>query len=348
MASEGNRLIDADDFWQGRSVLVTGAQGFIGSWLAERLIDNGAHVVATVRDMPVMSRFAIEGLEDRCTRVWSDLQDTSELLRIIAEYEITCCFHLAAQTIVGSAKRSPHSTFETNVRGTYNLLEAFRVAGGAESIVVASSDKAYGEAETLPYEEGQPLAPTFPYDTSKACADMIARSYAETYRMPIAVTRLANVFGGGDFNFSRIVPDTVRSLLSGSAPFVRSDGSPERDFLYIEDAVSAYTSCGENAAQNGIMGRAFNFGSGNPVRVIDIVEMLIDISGADVRPELLGNGTPDGEIDRQCLDSSNANEQLGWVPRWELRDGLEATYSWYEEEFKRSRQDQSDPAEVRM
>ena len=340
--------MDTGDFWQGRSVLVTGAQGFIGSWLSERLIDNGAHVVATVRDMPVTSRFTIAGLENRCTRVWSNLQDTNELLRIIAEYEISCCFHLAAQTIVGSAKRSPLSTFETNVRGTYNLLEAFRVAGGAESIVVASSDKAYGESETLPYKESQSLAPTFPYDTSKACADMIARSYAETYGMPIAVTRLANVFGGGDFNFSRIVPDTVRALLAGSAPVVRSDGTPERDFLYIEDAVSAYTVCGEGAALNGIAGRAFNFGSGSAIRVIDVVEMLIDISGADVRPEVLGSGTPDAEIDRQCLDSSCASEQLGWTPRWELRDGLEATYSWYEEELKRSRQAQSDPSQARQ
>ncbi len=348
MAREGDGVIDTDDFWQGRSVLVTGAQGFIGSWLAERLIDRGAHVVATVRDMPVMSRFTIAGLEDRCTRVWSDLQDTDELLRIVAEYEISCCFHLAAQTIVGSAQRSPLSTFETNVRGTYNILEAFRVADGAESIVVASSDKAYGESETLPYREDQSLAPTFPYDTSKACADLIARSYAETYRMPVAVTRLANVFGGGDFNFSRIVPDTVRSLLSGGAPVVRSDGNPERDFLYIEDAVSAYIACGEGVVRNGISGRAFNFGSGSPIRVIDLVEMLIEISGAKVKPEILGEGTPDGEIDRQCLDSSRAGEQLGWVPRWELHDGLEATYAWYEEELRRSRQVRSGLAEARV
>lgn len=333
MAPSGEGLTAKPGFWSDRSVLVTGAQGFIGSWLAERLLDSGAQVVATVRDMPCLSRFSIGGLGDRCTRVWSDLQDTEALARIIAEYEISCCFHLAAQTIVGSAKRSPHSTFETNVRGTYNLLEAFRVTGGSECIVIASSDKAYGSSKNLPYLESFSLAPVYPYDTSKACADLIARSYSETYQMPVAVTRLANVYGGGDFNFSRIVPDTVRSLLQGKRPVIRSDGSPERDYLYIEDAVSAYTTCAEALTRNGNTGSAYNFGSGKPVKVVDIAKMLIDISGNGLEPDIRGSGTPAGEIDRQFLDSSKAYEALGWEPRWELKDGLEATYSWYADNF---------------
>ena len=329
-------VTEGSGFWSGKSVLVTGAQGFIGSWLVERLIDSGASVVVTVRDLPALSRLTMAGLVDRCTHVWSELQEVGGLVRAITEYEIDFCFHLAAQTIVDTARRSPHSTFESNIRGTYNVLEAFRAVGGMRGVVVASSDKAYGASDQLPYSEALSLRPRFPYDTSKACADLIARSYAETYEMPVAITRLANVYGGGDFHFTRIVPDTVKSLLKGERPVIRSDGSPEREFLYIDDAISAYMILGEAVAGERCAGEAFNFGGGNPVRIMDLVEMIIDISGSDMKPDVRGRGIPDGEIDRQFLDSSKAQSELGWTPEWDLRDGLVATYSWYEENLKKN------------
>lgn len=317
--------------WQDESVLVTGAQGFIGSWLVERLLEEGADVVVTVRDMPAICRLRLVGLEERCDRVACDLLDVTDLMRILNEHAVTSVFHLAAQAIVMIANRSPLSTFESNIRGTYNLLEACRLAPTVERVVVASSDKAYGSHEDLPYREDFALQPSFPYDTSKACADLLARSYATTYQMPVAVTRLANVYGGGDFNFSRLVPDAVRSILLDEPPVVRSDGSPERDFIYVEDAVNAYLTiaAGLDEAQNH--GEAFNVGAGKPLPVIDVVETLLGVSGSKHRPRIIGHGIPLGEIDRQYLDSTFVHERLGWEPTWSLKDGLAATYAWYED-----------------
>ena len=321
----------ADGRYAGASVLVTGAQGFIGSWLAERLLGEGARVVVPRRDVPAESRFRLDGLESRCDVVEADVLDHQALVRIVNEYEVGTVFHLAAQTIVGTANRSPLSTFETNVRGTYNLLEACRaVEGPVERIVVASSDKAYGEHEELPYAEDFALQPRYPYDVSKACTDMIARSYAATYDMPVAVTRLANVYGGGDFNFSRVVPDTARSLLKGERPVVRSDGTPERDFIYVEDAVEAYLAVADSLERAELRGRAWNAGAGEPVQVIEIVRRLIAASGRELEPDIQGEGTPHGEIDRQYLDSTAIREELGWSPTWDLERGLRETYAWYE------------------
>jgi CDP-glucose 4,6-dehydratase len=324
-----------DSFWSWRPVLITGGQGFIGGWLAEGLADRGAEVVAVVRDQPSLSRFSLEGLERRCTLVWADLSDPEALLRAVNEYSVDAVFHLAAQTIVGTANRSPLSTFDTNVRGTYNLLEAARLAGSVQRVVVASSDKAYGRHEQLPYSESAPLIPTYPYDVSKACADMIARSYFSTYGLPVAVTRLANVYGGGDLNFSRIVPDTTRALLEGRPPVIRSDASPERDFLYVEDAVAAYLAIAEGLDSPEVQGRAFNAGTGAPVSVRELVATLIAVAGADLEPQVAGTGTPAGEIDRQYLDSTLIREALGWRPRWGLEDGLRETYAWYERHLDR-------------
>lgn len=313
-------------------MLVTGGQGFIGSWLSERLLDEGARVVVPRRDVPALSRFRINALEDRCDVVQADLLDYESLVRLINEYEVAAVFHLAAQTIVGTANRSPHSTFETNVRGTYNLLEACRTTGvvgePVERIVVASSDKAYGSHEQLPYREDLPLQPAYPYDVSKACTDMIARSYAATYELPVAVTRLANVYGGGDVNFSRIVPDTARALVAGDRPVIRSDGTPERDYIHASDAVEAYLAVAEPLPE--MSGRAWNAGPGDPVSVLDIAKRLIAISGKDVEPDVQGSGTPEGEIDRQHLDSTRIREELGWSPRVELDEGLSEAWSWYE------------------
>lgn len=314
-------------------MLVTGAQGFLGSWLAERLLDEGAHVVTLVRDIEPEARFHTEGIAGRCTQVRADLTSYEELTRALNEHDIRAVFHLAAQTIVGTANRSPLSTFETNMRGTYTLLEACRAVGvvgdPVERVVVASSDKAYGHREQLPYREDFALQPLYPYDVSKAATDMLTRSYAATYGMPTAVTRLANIYGGGDANASRIVPDTIRALLHDKRPVIRSDGSPERDYIYVEDAVGAYLAIAESLDDRERWGRAWNAGSGEPVSVREIVARLIKAAGSDVEPDIRGEGTPHGEIDRQFLDSTAIRTELGWQPKWTLDDGLAATWEWY-------------------
>jgi CDP-glucose 4,6-dehydratase len=325
--------------WQGTHALVTGAQGFIGSWLVSRLLDDGARVIVLRRDVPAESRFGIEGLEARCDVVLGDLVDYDSLLRTLNEYEINAVFHLGAQTIVGTANRSPLATWETNIRGTYMLLEACRAVGvvgnGIERIVVASSDKAYGDHDELPYAEDFALQPRYPYDVSKAATDMIARSYAVTYDLPTAVTRLANVYGGGDFNFSRIVPDTARALVRGDRPVIRSDGTPERDYIYAADAVDAYLAIARSLDDPAMHGRAWNAGAGRPYSVSDIVSRLIAVSGRNVEPDVQGEGTPHGEIDRQFLDSGRIRDELGWEPRWQLDDGLRETWAWYERHLGR-------------
>jgi CDP-glucose 4,6-dehydratase len=324
---------EAGAWFAGRVVLVTGAQGFIGSWLTERLLDLGAAVVVPQRDVPARSRFQAEGLDHRCQLVQADVTDFQAMLRVLLEHQVSAVVHLAAQAIVGIANAAPLSTFETNVRGTYTVLEACRVSRGdgvsIERIIVASSDKAYGEID-LPYREDALLQPRYPYDVSKASADMIARSFACTFAMPIAVTRLANVYGGGDFNFDRLVPDTVRALVRGARPVLRSDGTAERDFIYVEDAVNAYLAVAASLGDPSMYGRPWNAGSGRSYPVLEVVQELIDISGREVEPDIRGSGTPHGEIDRQWLDATVIRERLGWQPQWDLRRGLEATYRWYE------------------
>jgi CDP-glucose 4,6-dehydratase len=325
--------------WRDKPILVTGAQGFIGSWLVSRLLEEGARVVVLRRDIPAESRFGVEGLEKRCDVVLGDLVDYESLVRSLNEYEVKAVFHLGAQTIVGTANRSPLSTYETNIRGTYLLLEACRAVGvvgdGIERVVVASSDKAYGSHDDLPYSEDFALQPRYPYDVSKAATDMIARSYAVTYGLPVAVTRLANVYGGGDFNFSRIVPDTARALVRGDRPVIRSDGTPERDYIYAPDAVDAYLAIARSLDDPAMHGRAWNAGAGRPYSVKEMVSRLVAVSGREVEPDIQGEGTPHGEIDRQFLDSSRIRDELGWEPRWELDDGLRETWTWYERHLSR-------------
>src|SRR4051812_24802482 len=320
--------------WSGTPVLVTGAQGFIGSWLAERLLREGADVIVPLRDTVPGSRFNSGGIAERCTVVQADVVDYESLLRVIHQYRVRAVFHLAAQALVGIANRSPLATYESNVRGTYSLLEAVRAAGvvgdRVEAVVVASSDKAYGDVDSLPYREDHPLEPTYPYDVSKACADVIARSYAATFDMPVAVTRLANVYGGGDVNFSRIVPETMRAIIGGQRPVLRSDGTPERDFIYVEDAVDAYLAVAGSLERPDLRGRAWNAGAGKPIPVMELVQRIVAASGKDIEPDVQGEGTPHGEIDRQYLDSRTIREELGWEPRWELDRGLAETYGWYE------------------
>ena len=318
------------DGWRDVSVLVTGAQGFVGCRLAERLLEAGARVVALRRDDHAESRFRREGIDARCDIVQADLVDREALARALNEHDVRAVFHLAAQTQVGIANRSPFSTWEANIRGTYSLLEATREVGSVERVVVASSDKAYGSHEQLPYTERSALQPTFPYDVSKAATDLIARSYANTYELPVAVTRLANVYGPGDVNWARIVPDASRALVRGERPVLRSDGTPERDFIHVDDAVDAYLAIGASLERPELRGRAWNAGAGEPVAVIEVVRKLIEASGKDLEPDIQGQGTPHGEIDRQWLDSTAIREELGWTPKRELGEGLAETYAWYE------------------
>jgi CDP-glucose 4,6-dehydratase len=258
------------------------------------------------------------------------LTDLDSLRRALEAHDVSIVFHLAAQTQVGAANRSPLDTWETNIRGTYRLLEAVREGAPGTRVVVASSDKAYGAHAQLPYREDFALQPSFPYDVSKAATDMIARSYATTFGMRVAVTRLANVYGPGDVNWARVVPDTARALVRGERPVIRSDGTPERDYLFVEDAVAAYLAVAASLDDPGNHGRAWNAGSDEPLSVLEIVNRLIAISGRDVEPDIQGTGVPHGEIDRQYLDSTAIREDLGWAPEWDLDRGLRATWEWYE------------------
>lgn len=312
-------------------MLFTGAQGFIGSWVTERLLDEGAAVCVLDRPPSEPSRFRLRGLHERCTPVAADLLDPASLRRALDEQGVEAVFHLAATAIVGSATGSPLSTYEVNVRGTWNLLEACRTAAQPpRAIVVASTDKAYGAHERLPYREDHALQARYPYDVSKACADLIARSYAHTFGLPVAVTRFGNVFGGGDFNFSRLVPGTIKALLSGERPVIRSNGAMERDFLYAEDAADAYLAVAGSLERPELHGRAWNASIGSPATVLEVVEQLIEIAGAEVEPDVRGEGTPHGELSRQWLNSDAIAGLLGWTPAWDLHHGLDATYKWYE------------------
>ena len=285
--------------------------------------------MALRRDVDPGSRFRIEGIEKRCTLALADLTDHGALVRVLNEYEVEEVFHLAAQAVVTTANRSPLGSWEANVRGTYTLLEACRALGTVRRVVVASSDKAYGAHDQLPYREDFALRPRHPYDVSKACADLIARSYAHSYGLRLAVTRLANVYGPGDLNWSRIVPDTARALVRGERPIVRSDGTSERDYLYVEDAVDAYIAVAASLDRPELSGRAWNAGWGRPVAVLDVVQTLISVSGRRVEPDIRGAGAPPGELERQYLDSTAIRGELGWEPKWDLERGLRASWEWY-------------------
>jgi CDP-glucose 4,6-dehydratase len=310
------------------SVLVTGAYGLLGGWLVKALIDDGATVTVLRRDERPRSALTEMGLEASVNVAQGDVASDGLVERILAEYEVDTVFHLAAQTQVPTANRSPVSTFETNIRGTWLLLEACRRLD-VKRIVVASSDKAYGPHAELPYREDHALRPLYPYDVSKAAADLLARSYWHTWGLPVAVTRFANLYGGGDFNPARLVPETVTAALAGRPPVVRSDGSPERDFLYVEDAVAAYLAIAETLEGGTGAGEAFNAGGGRPHRVLDVVDLICRLAGTGVRPEVRGQGTPAGEIDRQWVDYGKLNALTGWSPAVSLEEGLGRTIDWY-------------------
>jgi len=314
----------------GRKVLVTGAHGLLGSWLTRRLVELGADLTVLRLNPQPLSPLVLESVEAQCEVVDGDLLDADLLERTVAGDSIDTIIHLAAQAIVGTANLSPRPTFEANVLGTWNVLEAARL-GDVARVVVASSDKAYGASPVLPYIETLPLEASHPYDASKAAADIISRSYWATFGLPVAVTRLANLYGGGDQNRSRLIPETVAAIIDGRAPVIRSDGSPERDFLYVEDAVDAYLAILDLLDAGEARGEAFNAGSGVPRRALDVVAALCQIADFDQSPDIRGAGVPDGEIDRQFIDSAKLRGASGWEPKVGLEEGLALTLDWYRE-----------------
>jgi CDP-glucose 4,6-dehydratase len=316
-------------FWKGRRVLATGATGLVGSWLCRRLLSEGAMVVALVRDWDPQTELIRSGEVQRCTVISGRLEDATDCERAICDGDVDTVFHLGAQAIVGTALRSPLATFEANIRGTYQLLEACRHhPGQVKRIVVASSDKAYGDVAQLPYTEDMPLQGRHPYDVSKSCTDLIAHTYAATYGMPVAIARCGNIYGGGDLNWSRIVPGTLRAAFRGEAPVLRSDGSHTRDYVYIEDVVAAYLALAEQADHAGVRGEAFNFSPEKPLSVLDITRATLKAAGReDLKPTILG--TAKAEIQDQYLDSAKAAKVLGWSPTWSLERGLAETAAWY-------------------
>ncbi len=328
--------------------LVTGGHGFVASHLVQALLERGEEVRVLDRPEPRLadvggprrSGLDLHGIRGEVELVEADLRDAEAVGTAVAE--IDSVFHLAAQTIVGVARSSPVETFEVNVLGAWNVFEACRTHR-VERVVFASSDKAYGESDELPYREDFPLRGAFPYDASKAAADIIARSYARSYGVPVAVTRFANVYGGGDLNFSRLIPETAVALLDGRPPVIRSDGSPERDLLHVDDAVSAYlaiaaaldandeANANGTVDANGAAGEAFNAGGERPYSVREVVEMMAAAAGGGIEADYRGAGNPDGEIDRQFVDSTKLRELTGWRPEVELSDGLRRTIDWYRE-----------------
>lgn len=315
--------------WENRTAFVTGATGLVGSWLCPRLLEKGARVVALVRDWDPQSELIRSGVIQRCSVVSGRLEDYSALERALSEHEVDTVFHLGAQAIVGTAYRSPLVTFESNIRGTYQLLEACRVHRDlVKRIVVASSDKAYGEATVLPYTEDMPVNGRHPYDVSKSCTDLLAMTYAQTYDLPVAIARCGNIFGGGDLNWSRIVPGSIRLILEGKPPVLRSDGTFTRDYLFVEDVVDAYLALAESASDPAVRGQAFNFSPERQLTVLELTRLILEIMARpDLEPQIQNRAR--AEIRDQYLDASKARDILHWSVQRTLREGLEATIAWY-------------------
>ncbi len=317
-------------FWRDRSVFVTGATGLLGSWLVSQLVDAGSRVVCLVRDWIPQSELVHNRRIEQVSTVRGDITDRGLLERVLGEYEVEVVFHVAAQAIVGIANREPASTFSTNIEGTWNLLEACRRSPTISSIVVASSDKAYGEQEHLPYTETMPLLGHNPYDVSKSCGDLITQTYAAAYNLPVAVTRCGNFFGGGDLNWNRVVPGTIRSVIRGERPIIRSDGNFVRDYIYIEDAAAAYMLLAERLTSDAALrGQAFNFSYEIQFSVLDMVELILRKMKSSLRPEVLNQAS--NEIRHQYLSAERARTVLNWRPQFTLESGLDRTLAWYRE-----------------
>jgi CDP-glucose 4,6-dehydratase len=320
--------------WQGRRTLVTGATGMVGSWMVKRLLAEGAEVVALVRDWNPHSELIRSGDINRINVINGSLEEYAALDRAINKHEVDTVFHLGAQTIVGTALRSPYQTFEANIRGTYNLLEVCRLQSSmVKSIVIASSDKAYGDVEVLPYNEEMPMNGRHPYDVSKSCTDLLAATYAHTYGLPITIARCGNIYGGGDLNWSRIVPGTILSVVKNESLLIRSDGTFLRDYIYVLDVVEAYMLLASRANDDGVRGEGFNFSCEEPMNVLDISAKVKELMGRpDLEPTILNQAK--AEIRDQYLDSRKAREVLDWAPRYGTEEGLRQTIGWYLEFLK--------------
>ncbi len=319
------------NYWNNKNIFVTGATGFIGAHVTRILLEQGARVVCLQRDAIKANALDIFNLRRQCTVIQGSLEDHTLLERILNEYEIEAVFHLAAQAIVGAANRSPLSTFETNIRGTYFLMEACRVTKSVQRVVVASSDKAYGSHENLPYTEDNALNGLFPYDASKVCTDVISRSYAHAYNLPVAVTRFANVYGPGDMNLSRVIPGTILSILKNEVPIIRSDGTPIREFVYVDDVARGYLLLAEKIEE--AKGEAFNFGTGEQVQMLDLAQRILKLSGSNLEPKIMLQTKIAGEIDAQYLSAAKVEERFGWKAEISLNEGLQHTIDWYRENF---------------
>ncbi len=319
-------------FWFDRPTFVTGATGLVGSWLVRRLVASGADVICLVRDWVPQSELVRSGWIERVKVVRGDVRDRDILERAMGEFEIDTVFHLAAQTIVTIANRNPISTFESNVAGTWKLMEACRRSPKVKQIVIASSDKAYGDQEKLPYSEETPLRGLHPYDVSKSCADLIAHTYAVSYNLPVTITRCGNFYGGGDFNWNRIIPGTIRSILRGHNPVIRSDGKYVRDYFYVEDGAAANMHLAEYLAKNPTLkGEAFNFSNEIQMTVSQIVEKILSLMGSNLQVDIRNEVS--NEILHQYLSAEKARTQLGWKPFFDLEQGLEQTVEWYKDYF---------------
>lgn len=319
---------ESQTFWRDRSVFVTGCTGLLGSWLTHELVEQKARVIGLVRDSVPRTNFLRLHLNERITTVRGEIENYFLLERILNEYEIETVFHLAAQSIVTIANRNPLSTFETNIKGTWSLLEACRRSSTVKRIIVASSDKAYGEQKELPYKEGAPLCGIHPYDVSKSCADLLAMTYWNTYRLPVCVTRCGNLFGGGDLNFNRIVPGTIRKALLNEPPIIRSDGTLKRDYFCVNDAADAYLMLAEQMETLGCYGEAFNFSHERPMTVLEITETILRLMDKKKLRPIIRNEAV-GEILSQYLSAEKARKVLGWEPIYSLETKLQKTIEWY-------------------
>ena len=315
--------------WRGKQLFITGCTGLLGSWLTAELAQHGASVLGLIHSDPSHSLLAYMGVLPQVTTVPGDIRDFATLSQILADNPVDIIFHLAAQTQVGIANSDPMTTFDTNIKGTWTLLEAARCQPQPPGLIIASSDKAYGEQTQLPYDENTPLLGQHPYDVSKACADLIAHTYAHTYNLPVAIARCANLYGGGDLNWRRIVPGTTRSVLQGERPIVRSDGTAKRNYIYVQDAVRGILSLGQNLPRPDVRGQAFNFGAASATTALDMIQTIITLSPhPHLQPTILNEA--ENEIQEQHLNSCKAKKLLDWQPRYSLADGLRQTLSWYE------------------
>jgi CDP-glucose 4,6-dehydratase len=322
--------------WKDQSVLVTGATGLVGSWLVKRLLDEGARVTCLIFDLDPQSELIRSNSINQISVINGNLANLSTVKRAIFQNECSTVFHLGAQTIVGTALLDPTQTFESNIQGTWNILESARVSRGlVTKVLIASSDKAYGSVKSLPYDESMPLNGTGPYDVSKSCADLLSTSYAKTYGVPLIIARCGNIYGGGDLNWNRIIPGTIRSLLKGERPQIRSDGLSVRDYVYVEDAVSAYLLMAMGLDRSGIAGEAFNFSREEPMTVFEVYKQICSTTvGEYVEPRVLDTATH--EIRSQYLSCSKAREQLGWRSEYSLQEGLNKTVEWYRAYFEKA------------